>query len=485
MEHLPTDLQNVFQSAGDALGLNPSFAAFVILQLLNIVIALLFRRIHSGPSRKIISLVVGLTWSYILYNAWNTVALAIFSGMFYILPVYNVTSPATVTMLAVAILSYFHIHRMVVDYMGWSLDVSGALMLFTAKFSMFAFDMADGRKMKEGKPLSAEPHIADSRKTTCMSSTPSMLEYYTYIFDFLGFIAGPVFHIREYLDFIYLRGDFDHLGKVHFARVVLERFFYALLIGGCFSVAGTIPMLSFDYVNTADYANMNLLFRLFNIHFLTAANRLKYYFAWYMSDVACLVSGIGYSPNMREKYSRGQNAILTKVELANSQSECMAHWNISISRWLRNCIYLRANEAALPGFLKGKIGHRQYATILTRFTSAFWHGFYPGYYLAFFSTVLQFEADSISRKYIKPYFMRDGDTKPHWFYTLCGKIHSGLCVNYYGAAFMVLSAEAGMQVWKSVYYIVHLFNVATIVLVPILFKHRKIATAVADERKKK
>ena len=81
--------------------------------------------------------------------------------------------------------------------------------------------------------------------------------------------------------------------------------------------------------------------------------------------------------------------------------------------------------------------------------------------------------------------MRDGDTKPHWFYTLCGKIHSGLCVNYYGAAFMVLSAEAGMQVWKSVYYIVHIFNVATIVLVPNLFKHRKIATAVADERKKK
>ena len=485
MEHLPNNIRSVFETTGTHLGLSPSFSAFVLLQLLNILIALIFRRIGSSGVRKGISLTLGLSWSYILYNEINTLALVLLSGIFYVLPRYNLATPSVTTILAVSILSYFHIYRMIVDYMGWSLDVSGALMLLTAKFSMFAFDMEDGRRLKSGKPLSRDVHISEARKATCVTEIPSILDYYVYIFDFLGFIAGPVFHIRDLMDFIYLRGDFDHLDKVHCARVIAERFMYAMIIGACFSAAGSFPMLSFEYINSADYSNTSTLTRLINIHVLTAANRLKYYFAWYMSDVACLVAGIGYSPRNRDKHSRGQNAILTKVDLANSQSECLAHWNISISKWLRNCVYLRANEAPLPRVLQGKLGHRQYATILTRFTSAFWHGFYPGYYLAFFSTVLQFEADSIARKYIKPFFMREGAPRPHWIYTLLGKIHTGICVNYYGAAFMVLSAQAGLQIWGSVFYVVHVFNIATIILVPILFRRGKANEPLSDNMKTK
>ncbi len=485
MEHLPDNIRSVFETAAAHLGLTASFSEFVILQFTNILIAFIFKRIRSSTMRKVISLLVGLTWSYILYNERNTLALVVLSGLFYVLPRLNWLGPSSITMVAIAILSYFHIYRMVVDYMGWSLDVSGALMLLTAKYSMFAFDLSDGRKLKAGQSLSPDAHVAESRKATCITEIPSIVDYYVYIFDFLGFIAGPVFHMRDLMDFIYLRGDFDHLDKVHCARVIAERFMYAIIIGGCFSAASAVPMLSFDYVNSVDYSNTDTLFKLVNIHLLTAANRLKYYFAWYMSDVACLVAGIGYSPKNRDKHSRGQNAILTKVDFANSQSECLAHWNITISKWLRNCIYLRANEAPLPRFLQGKLGHRQYATILTRFTSAFWHGFYPGYYLAFFSTVLQFEADSIARKYIKPYFMHEGASKPHWIYTLLGKIHTGVCVNYYGAAFMVLSAQAGLQIWGSVFYIVHVFNIATIVFVPILFSRGKASKALSDDRKTK
>ena len=187
-----------------------------------------------------------------------------------------------------------------------------------------------------------------------------------------------------------------------------------------------------------------------------------------MADTACLIAGIGYNPTHREKFSRSQNAIVSKVDAANCQAEALSHWNMSIAKWLRCCVYLRASEAPLPSILKGVIGHRQYATILTRFVSAFWHGFYPGYYMAFMSTVLQSEADSISRKYIKPLFMKPNGTKPHWIYTLCGKIHTAFCLNVYGSAFLVLSASATLKIWSSVYFSIHLLNIATIVLVPIV-----------------
>jgi hypothetical protein len=359
---------------------------------------------------------------------------------------------------------------MIVDYMGWSLDVSGPLMLFTAKYTMFAFDLHDGRVFKTGKQLSSEIQVADARKLTCMIETPSILEYYVFIFDFLGFIAGPVFHIREYLDFMNLSGDFSNLETVKFGWIIIERFVYAVLIGITFSLAGAVTQFSFQYIHTPEYANSSVWWKIVLVHLMTSANRLRYYFAWYMSDVACLISGIGYSPKTRDKFCRGQNAVISKVDLANCQAEAFAHWNISIARWLRNCIYLRASESEMPQLFRGFIGRRQYATILTRFTSAFWHGFYPGYYLAFFSTVLQFETDTLARKYIKPLFIKEGDTRPHWIYTLGGKIHTAWCLNYYGATFLVLAGSTSIYMWKSMYFVVHIMNIASIILIPIVCK---------------
>jgi len=470
MEHLPPVLMTIFDAVGGPLGLSTSFAAFLVLQVANLFIAMIFKQIRNGSVRKITSLCIGLTWSFILYDAWNTALLILISGIFYILPLLNILSPSKITILAVAILSYFHISRMITDYMGWSLDVSGPLMLFTAKYTMFAFDLSDGRLHKSGKPLSPELHVANARNLTCINQTPSLLEYYAFIFDFLGFVAGPVFHIREYLDFMYLRGDFLNLDSIHFIRIVGERFFYAICIGGMFSIAGTVPQLEYAYIETPDYVESSLWWKCVIIHVMTSANRLRYYFAWYMSDVACLLSGMGYSPKNRDKFSRGQNAIISKVDFANCQAEALSHWNISIAKWLRNCIYLRASESEMPKILKGLIGHRQYATLLTRFTSAFWHGFYPGYYMAFFSTVLQFETDTLARKFIKPIFMKEGATKPHWIYTFGGKIHTAWCLNYYGATFLILAASTSMYLWNSMFFIVHIMNIASIVLIPIVCK---------------
>ncbi len=390
------------------------------------------------------------------------------------LTVHSELRPSIVTLLAVLLLSYFHISRMISGYMSWSLDVSGPLMLMTAKFSMAAFDLADGRQFKSGKALSPDAHVSESRTRTCVVNCPGIIEYMVYIFDFLGVIAGPVFHLREYIDFIYLRNDFDtKLGGTHSLTIAGKRFLGGCVLGGLYAAAGLFPQLSFAFVETEEFSSMSLIPKIILVHFTTSAMRLKYYFAWYMADAACLSAGIGYSPSNRDKFTRSQNAVLQKVDWANCQAEALSHWNISISRWLRSCIYLRAIEAPVPRPLRGVLGHRQYATILTRFVSAFWHGFYPGYYLAFFSTVLQSEADSIARRFIKPMFVKPGSTTPSWIYTLGGKIHTALCLNYYGASFLVLSAASSLHLWKSLYFVGHLVNIATIILVPLLFRSRR------------
>lgn len=462
MDHHPENVRYFFEILGAALGLPSSFAIFISLLVLNIFAAFLFRYVSAATYRKSIGLGLGLLWCHVLYGGMKTVLLVGISWLMFFLSANRVVEASTLTILSIGILSLFHIHRMMTHYMSWSLDVTSALMLFTAKYSSFAYDVADGARTRAKQDLSVHAHVAEARSKTCLVEIPTLFEYTVYIFDFLGVIAGPIFHAREYLDFMYLRNDFRDQRHAFSLRVFMERLSSAVAIGLSFAVSGLIPQLSFSYTTTQDFETSSFFFKLFLVQMMTFTARLKYYFAWYMADSACLLAGIGYNPSSRDKYSRSQNAIVSKVDWANCQAEAMSYWNISISRWLRSCVYLRAIESPVPSALKRVVGHRQYATILTRFVSAFWHGFYPGYYLAFLSTVLQFEADSVARKWIQPLF----SPKTKWIYTLVGKLHTAICLNFYGSAFVVLSAVDTLRIWSSLFFAVHLFNALTIVIVP-------------------
>jgi hypothetical protein len=51
-----------------------------------------------------------------------------------------------VLIFTLAHISYVHIERMIYDYGGWSMDISGIYMMSLVKFSAFAFSYEDGSK---------------------------------------------------------------------------------------------------------------------------------------------------------------------------------------------------------------------------------------------------------------------------------------------------------------------------------------------------
>ena len=103
-------------------------------------------------------------------------------------------------------------------------------------------------------------------------------------------------------------------------------------------------------------------------------------------------------------------------------------------------------------------------------TSAFWHGFYPGYFLFFGFATLGTSAEDACRKHIGPWFLADGAplARFRWFYTLIGVLSTMLMLNYYGLAFVVLSFEDSIALWKSLYFVGHVLHIGAIVLVPLL-----------------
>ena len=112
---------------------------------------------------------------------------------------------------AMGSMSAAHIYRMMTDYGGWSLDFTGPLMIIVQKVTLVAFALHDGKstgppthsctQMPTGKSRSDSSLNQDQREQK-IDVCPSPLEYFTYIFNFHSFLAGPSFSIKDFLAFM-------------------------------------------------------------------------------------------------------------------------------------------------------------------------------------------------------------------------------------------------------------------------------------------
>lgn len=119
--------------------------------------------------------------------------------------------------------------------------------------------------------------------------------------------------------------------------------------------------------------------RVWLLHMVGVITRMKYYGVWTLTEGACILAGIGYKGvdpvTGKASWDRLQNVKPLGVELAQNTHAYLGNWNINTNNWLRNYVYLRVTpKGKKPGFR---------ASMATFVTSAFWHGFYPGYYLTF------------------------------------------------------------------------------------------------------
>jgi lysophospholipid acyltransferase len=50
-----------------------------------------------------------------------------------------------VTVVSLVLLSVYHIYRIIVDFGGWTMDISTIMMCNVNKYSLFAYSCQDGR----------------------------------------------------------------------------------------------------------------------------------------------------------------------------------------------------------------------------------------------------------------------------------------------------------------------------------------------------
>ncbi len=137
------------------------------------------------------------------------------------------------------------------------------------------------------------------------------------------------------------------------------------------------------YCGTEEYANKSLIYKLGYVYASLIVIRAKYYTGWKLGQGSIDLCGLGYTVKIKEDGS--EEITFDKIEACNfftmewsiNPRIKIQYWNRSVHLWLKYYLYLRlASTKALEK-------KKWVASLITFLASAFWHGFYPAYYLFF------------------------------------------------------------------------------------------------------
>ncbi len=158
------------------------------------------------------------------------------------------------------------------------------------------------------------------------------------------------------------------------------------------------------YATTPGFLNHSFGYRLAYLVLATELSFEHYYFGWSNAEGACTVAGLSYngrdSATGKVLWDRVDMVWLWTMRTAQNGAVVGRAWNVLGARWLRNTVYTR-----LCG-KKSSTARRNAAQFATFLVSAFWHGFYAGFYLSFASFAYLNIASQMSTRYLRPIFIR-------------------------------------------------------------------------------
>jgi lysophospholipid acyltransferase len=279
-------------------------------------------------------------------------------------------------------MSINHIYRQMLDDPS-VVDITGAQMVMIMKLTAFCWNVQDGRL-----PAS---ELSEFQREHAIRELPSLLDYTGWVLFFPALMAGPAFDYCDYHKYISTTlftlppGVDPSKAPPTRKKRKIPRSGTPATIKGIIGSVWIFAFLKFsawynnDFLLGPTYMDYSFPRRIFILYMLGLTTRMKYYGVWSLAEGSCILSGIGYNGvdpvTGRAKWDRLTNIKPLEIELAQNTRAFLGGWNINTNMWLRNYMYLRVTpKGKKPGFR---------ATLATFVTSAFWHGFYPGYYLAF------------------------------------------------------------------------------------------------------
>ncbi|KAF8075974.1 endoplasmic reticulum protein [Lyophyllum atratum] len=371
--------------------------------------------------------------------------LKLYSGFFqllasilgtYFIARYDTSSrmPWIVFIFVMGHLTINHVIRALYGLSYETMEITGPQMVLTMKLTTFAWNVWDGRR-----PAADLDKWQTVKRIT---DYPSLLEFLGYAFYFPGILVGPYLDFQEYRSLISetIFEDEKVKAKAKTGRKLPQagkRAAYWRMFMG---------LHNFSTALTPWFMEHSLFVRIFLFQIYGFLERSKYYAIWILTEGASIVTGLGFtgfSPSGKSMWDGAANVKVLEIEIPSNFKVLLDSWNIKTNVWLRECVYKRVTpKGKKPGFR---------SSMITFFTSAFWHGIASGYYLTFLmggfiTTVARLARNNIRPLLLSPPGQPQSDTKE--VYDIAGTLLSTLVLNFAASPFMLLSAENSIMAWS-------------------------------------
>ncbi|GAQ41122.1 lysophospholipid acyltransferase [Aspergillus tubingensis] len=452
-------INQIFEYPANATGASVDELKLIASFLLSYPLAGLLKRIPDAQPWKKNAFIISVSLFYLvgLFDLWDGLRTLFYSAAGTYLIAYYIDGslmPWIGFIFLMGHMSISHIYRQIVND-PQAIDITGAQMVLVMKLTSFCWNVHDGRL--------PQTQLSDPQKYAAITQFPTILDYTGYVLFFPALFGGPSF---EYVD--YRRWLDTTLFEVppgtDPSKVPPTRKKRKIPRSGTPATKKALVGLGWilAFLQLGSYYNQETLLsprymgysfprRVWIMHMVGLTARLKYYGVWSLTEGACILSGMGYNgfdpKSGKVFWNRLENIDPWALETAQNSHGYLGSWNKNTNHWLRNYVYLRVTpRGKKPGFR---------ASLATFTTSAFWHGFYPGYYLTFIlGSFIQTGAKNF-RRYVRPFFLTPDGSKPtpyKRYYDIMSWFATQVTLSFTVMPFIFLGFSASIRVWRSVYF---------------------------------
>ncbi|ETV72371.1 hypothetical protein H257_12520 [Aphanomyces astaci] len=424
--------------------------------------ATLFPLISSPTIKHLVSLGLGVAIAQFVFGSTWVHPLIMTAGSYVLVLVAPRRHVGAISLVwNLVYLSFSHLYRMYVDYMGVTLEISGAQMIVCMKLTAFAYNIhdgvVDGRRFDSPTDNKNLARVFASRKALAVTSVPSLLEYFSFAFCFSTFLAGPSFEFREYIDVINGTKVVGP-GRVRAGVTKLSIGLFYVGLTAAFGMQYPTTMFFDDAVAALPWYK-----QIPTLYFAFFLFKCRFYGCWTVAEGATVLCGFGYEGVLdgKHRWNGVQYMNVWEFEFASCHRDSTRKWNKVTQGWLEKYIYSRTNNSL----------------VATYFVSALWHGFYPGYYLFFMLMPLPTAVNRVAHKKLRPWFLEhDGSEgfKKH-VYDVVGGFLNALSIHYISLPFLTLGWTESMQAYTNLKFSGHIVLVTFLAVLTILPTRKNIS----------
>ncbi|XP_035212116.1 lysophospholipid acyltransferase 5-like [Stegodyphus dumicola] len=241
--------------------------------------------------------------------------------------------------------------------------------VLTLRLIGLAFDVYDGQKDPEKLP--------HDQKKTALKKCPTLLEVAGHTYFFGGFMVGPQFPMKRYIDFI--DGSCPaktQSGKPSCVEAAIKRLGLGILILSIYQV-GCIFVPERAILSDAFMA-YPLWRKLIIIGIWGKIALYKYIACWLISEGTCILTGMTYNgkdKNGNDLWDGCANVKLWDFTKTTTFEGIIKSFNINTNLWVAQYVFKRLKF----------LGNRYISQGAALLFLAVWHGLHSGYYVCFFS----------------------------------------------------------------------------------------------------